>query len=224
MVSIIVPVLNEEENVEKLQQNFKRLQGEFEVVFCDGGSTDSTLEKIEPEYRIVVGKKGRGFQMNCGADAAKGEVFFFIHCDVELEEDVLNKITEDVRYGKKVGYLKLGFDSERFLMKICAFMSGVRASRRKIIYGDQGIIINKQLFYEIGGIPKIPLMEDLELSLQLKKRKILLEEIPSRIVTSARRFEKRGIVKTMWQMQKLQMRYLQGGNVNNMLEEYKDIR
>lgn len=224
MISIIVPVLNEEENVRKLQENLKTLEGDFEVIFCDGGSTDRTLERIAPGFTVVKNQKGRGYQMNAGAKAARGDVLFFVHCDVKLEKNVLTQIPESVRNGEAVGYLKICFDSDKCLMKVCAFMSGLRTSMRKIVYGDQGIVIQRELLEELGGIPELPLMEDLEFSLRLKKKKVPLERIKSSITTSARRFEKNGMLWTMWQMQKMQIRYLLGAKAENMLYEYKDVR
>lgn len=224
MISIIVPVLNEEENVKRLQENLKSLEGEFEVIFCDGGSTDQTLERIAPEFTVIKNQKGRGYQMNAGAKMARGDLLFFIHCDVQLEKNVLKKIPECVKMGQAVGYLQIRFDSDKLLMKICAVMSGLRVSMRKIVYGDQGIVIQRELFEKMGRIPELPLMEDLEFSLRLKKKKVPLQKIQSSITTSARRFEKNGLLWTMWQMQKMQIRYLLGAKAEDMLYEYKDIR
>lgn len=224
MVSIIIPVLNEEKNMIKLQKNLENLEGDFEVIFCDGGSTDQTLQLIESKYQVVTNKKGRGYQMNAAAAKAKGDLLVFIHCDVELESDLLMKIPDNVKAGRAVGYMKLQFDSEHFLMKICAFMSDLRASVRKIIYGDQGFVIKKELLESLGGIPQIPLMEDLEFSICLRKNKIPLEKIKSTITTSARRFEENGMLSTMWQMQKMQIKYLLGAKAQSMQYEYKDIR
>lgn len=224
MVSIIIPVLNEEKNIIKLQKNLEKLEGDFEVIFCDGGSTDRTIERIESKYQVVTNKKGRGYQMNAAAAKAKGDLLVFIHCDVELESDLLTKIPDNVKEGRAVGYMKLRFDSAHFLMKICAFMSGLRASIRKIVYGDQGFVIRKELLERVGGIPQIPLMEDLEFSIRLRKNRIPFEMIKSTITTSARRFEENGMLSTMWQMQKMQVKYLLGAKEQSMQYEYKDIR
>lgn len=224
MVSIIIPVLNEEKNIKTIQDNLQDLKGDFEVIFCDGGSTDTTVEQIREPFRIIKGRKGRGYQMNDGAKAAKGDILFFIHCDVKLEEDVLEKIPASVREGRVVGYLQLRFDSNKILMKICAFMSGLRASVRKIVYGDQGFVLHRDLFERVGKIPDLPLMEDLEFSLRLKKQRIPLVKMQSRILTSDRRFEKGGMFRTMWKMQQLQVKYLMGTKAETMVGEYQNIR
>lgn len=224
MISIIVPVFNEEDNIIRLQKNLEKLEGDFEVIFCDGGSTDCTVERINSKYHVVMSRKGRGYQMNAGAEKAQGELLFFLHCDAGLERDVLEKIPDCVKNGTAVGYMKLRFDSDSMLMKICAVMSDFRVSMRKIVYGDQGVVIRKELLEKLGGIPAIPLMEDLEFSIRLRKKRIPLKKIKSTITTSARRFEENGKLRTMWQMQKMQIKYLLGSNAESMQQEYKDIR
>ena len=103
MVSIIIPVLNEEKGIVGLQKNLKKLLGEYEVIFSDGGSTDRTLELISQELRVVRGEKGRGCQMNRAAKEAAGDILFFIHSDVRLKRDVLLNIPDQVRQGEAAG-------------------------------------------------------------------------------------------------------------------------
>ena len=224
MVSIIIPIYNEEKNIRKLQDNLSKLKGNFEVIFCDGGSSDNTVNLIEDCYIVLNSPKGRANQMNYGSKFAKGDILFFLHCDSIIEEDVIIKIQEEVNRGCKVGCLKLKFDNEIIWMQICAFMSNLRVKLRKIAFGDQGIFMKKELFEEIGGMPNLPIMEDLELSLRLKKQKYYFNQIDSEIVTSARRFLDKGIFKTMFKMQKLQLQYLCGRDINKINKEYMDIR
>lgn len=224
MVSIIIPVLNEEKYIRRIQRNLERLDGEYEVIFSDGGSTDRTREFIKPPFRLISGARGRGRQMNMAADAARGDILFFIHCDVLLKRDVLLRIPENVRTGKAAGYLKIIFDSRRILMRICGFMSGVRARLRKIAFSDQGLMIQKDLFEKMGKMPDIPLMEDYEFSVRLRKKKIPLVRIDSPILVSSRRFKKCGMLRTMWQMQKFQFQYRMGMSAKEIAKKYGDIR
>lgn len=224
MVSIIIPVLNEEKGIVGLQKNLKKLLGEYEVIFSDGGSTDRTLELISQEFRVVRGEKGRGCQMNRAAKEAAGDILFFIHSDVRLKRDVLLNIPDQVRQGEAAGCLKIVFDSPHILMRICGFMSNLRVKFRKIVFADQGIIIQKELFWKMGGMPELPLMEDYEFSLRMKRSKIPFIRLNSPILVSSRRFQKYGMLWTMWQMQKFQLKYILGVNVEKIAQKYEDIR
>lgn len=224
MVSIIIPVLNEEKGIVGLQKNLKKLSGEYEVIFSDGGSTDKTLEQISPEFRVVRGEKGRGCQMNRAAKEAAGDILFFIHSDVRLKREVLLSIPDQVRRGEAAGCLKIVFDSPHILMRICGFMSNLRVKFRRIVFADQGIIIQKDLFWKMGGMPELPLMEDYEFSLRMKRSKIPFIRLNSPILVSSRRFQKYGMLWTMWQMQKFQLKYILGGNVEKIAQKYEDIR
>lgn len=224
MISIIIPTYNEEKNIRKIQDNLYKLKGDFEVIFCDGGSSDRTLDLIADSFTVINCPKGRANQMNCGSKVSKGDVLFFLHCDSIIEADVILKIQEEINKGCKVGCLKLKFDNEIIWMKICGYMSNLRVKLRKIAFGDQGIFITKELFEEIGGMPDLPIMEDLEFSLMLKRNKYYFKQIDSSIITSARRFLDKGIFKTITQMQKLQLQYLCGRDINEINKEYRDIR
>ncbi len=224
MISIIIPVLNEEKYIRRMQRNLKILEGDYEVIFCDGGSTDRTRELIEPPFKLVKGKKGRGCQMNTAADEAKGDILFFLHCDVLLERDVLLKIPEAVRTGQAAGYLKIVFDSRHILMRICGFMSGMRVKLRKIAFSDQGLMIQKDLFEKMGKMPDMPLMEDYEFSVRLRRKRIPLVRIDSTILVSSRRFKKHGMLWTMWQMQKFQVQYMIGVSAGKIAKKYEHIR
>ena len=224
MVSIIIPVLNEEKGIVGLQKNLKKLLGEYEVIFSDGGSTDRTLELISQEFRVVRGEKGRGCQMHRAAKEAAGDILFFIHSDVRLKREVLLSIPDQVRRGEAAGCLKIVFDSPHILMRICGFMSNLRVKFRKIVFADQGIIIQKELFWKMGGMPELPLMEDYEFSLRMKRSKIPFIRLNSPILVSSRRFQKYGMLWTMWQMQKFQLKYILGVNVEKIAQKYEDIR
>ncbi|WP_297137057.1 TIGR04283 family arsenosugar biosynthesis glycosyltransferase [Terrisporobacter sp.] len=224
MVSIIIPTYNEEKNIKELQENLSRLKGNFEVIFCDGGSSDSTTKLIDEKYLLLNSPKGRANQMNHGSNYAKGEILFFLHCDSIIEEDVILKIQDTVDSNYNVGCLKIEFDNPIIWMKICAYMSNLRASKRKIAFGDQGIFIKKQLFDEIGGMPNLPIMEDFEFSLRLKRKKYYIKQIDSKIITSSRRYMNKGIFNTMYQMKKLQFQYLCGRDIDKINKEYRDIR
>lgn len=222
--SIIIPTLNEEKIISKTIKNLNSLQGDFEVVFSDGGSEDTTLSYINnKKYIIINSEKGRANQLNEGVKKSIGDILIFLHCDSILEEDVLVKIEEKIKQGYKTGCLKIKFDSKRLLMKCCGFFSNLRVKTRGIMFGDQGIFMTRNVYKEIGGVPVMPIMEDYQLSINIKKMYKICQ-VNSKIITSARRFEKQGIIKTMWKMQRYQSMFRKGIDINFINKEYKDIR
>ncbi len=224
-ISIIVPLYNEESTIVKLQKQLTPLKDKCEIIFVDGGSTDKTLELIDPGFKVVSSPKGRGNQMNYGAGESTGDVLLFLHCDSELPENPLEEITE-VMKKYRVGCFGIRFNSQSGLMRICGIMSNRRVKDRKIIFGDQGIFIDRKLFFDIGMFPDLPLMEDYELSIRLKKCGEKPGLTKERIITSDRRFPKGTIPKLqlMMKMQKLQRMYRHGVPIEKISAMYRDVR
>ena len=224
-VSIIIPTLNEEDNIKNLLNNLKNLKGDFEVIFSDGGSSDKTLDIIKDfgNYKIITSKKGRARQLNNGAKESNNDILFFLHADSIIEENALIKIEDFIKNGNKVGCLKIKFDSKKILMNIFAILSNLRVKYRNIAFGDQGIFIEKKLFEDIGMFEDIPLMEDYKLSIKLKNI-CRIKYIDSFIVSSSRRFEKNGIIKTALLMQKLQYMFRKGVSIDKIASIYNSMK
>ena len=108
-------------------------------------------------------------------------------------------------------------------MRICGFLSNVRAALRHIAFGDQGIFIEKKLFFDIGMFDDMPLMEDYKLSIKLKDV-CPINAADSYIISSARRFEKNGIIKTMIYMQKLQYMFRNGEDIEKIADIYNNMK
>lgn len=224
-VSIVIPTLNEEDNIKNLLNNLKNLKGDFEVIFSDGGSSDKTLDIIKDfgNYKIITSKKGRARQLNNGAKESNNDILFFLHADSIIEENALIKIEDFIKNGNKVGCLKIKFDSKKILMNIFAILSNLRVKYRNIAFGDQGIFIEKKLFEDIGMFEDIPLMEDYKLSIKLKNI-CRIKYIDSFIVSSSRRFEKNGIIKTALLMQKLQYMFRKGVSIDKIANIYNSMK
>ena len=224
-VSIVIPTLNEEDNIKNLLNNLKNLKGDFEVIFSDGGSSDKTLDIIKDfgNYKIITSKKGRARQLNNGAKESNNDILFFLHADSIIEENALIKIEDFIKNGNKVGCLKIKFDSKKILMNIFAILSNLRVKYRNIAFGDQGIFIEKKLFEDIGMFEDIPLMEDYKLSIKLKNI-CRIKYIDSFIVSSSRRFEKNGIIKTALLMQKLQYMFRKGVSIDKIASIYNSMK
>ena len=224
-ISIIIPTLNEEENIRKLLDNFKKLKGDFEVIFSDGGSLDKTLDIIKDfgNYKIINSDRGRAKQLNNGAKESNNDILFFLHADSIIEENALIKIEDFIKNGNKAGCLKIKFDSKKILMNIFAVLSNLRVKYRNIAFGDQGIFIEKKFFEDIGMFEDIPLMEDYKLSIKLKSI-CRIKYIDSYIISSSRRFEKNGIIKTALLMQKLQYMFRKGISIDKIANIYNSMK
>lgn len=220
-ISIIIPILNEAGTVGEIMDNLEKLRGDFEIIFVDGGSDDGTDTMVEKRYSMVRSpRKGRSFQMNYGALLAQGSILLFLHADCRLSEDALDKIRCEISKGSKVGCFRIRFDSPNPLMKVCSFLSNLRVRKRNIAFGDQGIFISKNYFNKLGGYREIPIMEDYQLSMDIKSDGEDIVQVDSIIETSERRFLKDGRLKTMYRMQRLQHMYRNGKSINRIAGLY----
>lgn len=224
-ISVIVPVYNEEKSILSMQHQLKPYLGFGEILFVDGGSSDGTLALISPDFQVLHAPKGRANQMNYGAEHSSGDILFFLHCDSVLPEGWDKEIRRVMRR-YPAGCFGIAFTSKHPLMWICQNMSNLRAKYRKIVFGDQGIFMDRSLFFELGGYPDLPLMEDYQLSLTMREKKVPVGMTARRIYTSDRRFPK-GIIpklRVMWQMNRLRKQYREGVSMEEIARQYKDIR
>lgn len=224
-ISIIVPVYNEAGTIEKMCAQLEKLQGKCEILLVDGGSTDGTLEKIPPHFTVLHSPKGRARQMNLGARKSTGDVLFFLHCDSELPSHPLARIRKVMR-DYRAGCFGIAFHSAHFFMFTCRVISNHRVKDRKVMFGDQGIFVDRQLFFEAGGFPEIPIMEDYQFSLTLKEMQVKLGMADRRIYTSDRRFPEGTIPKLrlMWKMNRLRKMYRNGVPAERIARMYRDVR
>ena len=220
-VSIIIPVYNESAKISSCLNELERLSGDFEVLFSDGGSSDDTLAKIPPCYRVIPCGKGRAVQMNTAAREASGDILWFVHCDSKLPENALAQIAA---CPGQFGCFRIGFDYDGPFMGCNTFMSNRRAIMDRIAFGDQGIWIRRDLFLSQGGFPELPIMEDYEFSRRMKRQKIRLHVLPGRIITSGRRYQTNHPLKTMASMLWLRHLYRRGTDIQEIARRYRDIR
>lgn len=224
-VSIIVPVYNESATIERMQEQLRPLLGKCEILFVDGGSTDNTLEKIDPVFTVIRSGKGRARQMNEGARQSTGDVLFFLHCDSELPDHALARLKKVMR-DHRAGCFGIAFHSRNFFMFTCRVISNHRVKDRKVMFGDQGIFLDRDLFFEAGMFPEIPVMEDYQFSLTLKEMGVKLGIANRRIYTSDRRFPEGTVpkLKLMWKMNRLRKMYRDGVDIDRIADLYRDVR
>ena len=228
-ISIIVPVLNEASTIDTLQDQLDRIDlaaERCEVIFVDGGSTDGTRERVRPRYRMIAQKgRGRGGALNTGAAEATGEVLFFLHCDSALPENALSEV-RDVLRTHRVGSFGIRFDRVTPVLFLCQAMSNLRIRFRRLSYGDQGLFIERDLFFDAGMFPDVPLMEDYQFARNLKARGERLGMAKHRIRTSARRFPEGELnrARTWLTMASLRAKYLRGVPAEELSRAYGNVR
>ena len=220
-ISVVVPVLNEEINLSRIASRLRsvREQG-HEVIIVDGDSSDNTLTiAYEISDTVIISKKGRSLQMNSGASVASGDVVLFLHADTFLPENAA-QIVADAFVGENFwGRFDVRLSNQKYVYRLIEQMMNIRSSLTSIVTGDQAIFVEKSLFDRIGGFPEIALMEDIEISSQLKKisKPVRLKH---KVVTSSRRWEANGVVATVLLMWKLRLYYFLGVSPEKLSQMY----
>jgi rSAM/selenodomain-associated transferase 2 len=210
MLSIIIPALDEAANLERLLPDLIARCPGAEIIVVDGGSADRTAEVVRrcPGARYQTSARGRARQMNAGARAARGDVVLFLHADTVLPPGAPAAVARALAdQGVAGGRFDVRFANPRWPFRvIAAFMNG-RSRVTRIATGDQAIFLRRSAFEALGGYPDIPLMEDIELSRRLK-RLGRMACLRLRVTTSARKWERDGILRTVFLMWTL--RFLHG--------------
>lgn len=219
-ISIIIPCYKEGDTLSNMEEQLRPYKKQAEILFADGGENH-----FSGEYKVVPCPKGRSKQMNTAAKVASGDILFFLHCDSILPKGFLEEIREALRK-TPVACFGIRFKPSSPLMTICSFISNHRVYDRKVMFGDQGIFLGRELFFQMGGFPDIPLMEDYQFSLNLKSRGIPMGLCKKRLITSERRFSGSFFHKLsiMWKMNRLRARYRKGEDIDALAKEYRDIR
>jgi rSAM/selenodomain-associated transferase 2 len=223
-ISVVLPVLNEEQSIRGTLQSLIRLTP-YEIIVVDGGSRDRTLE-ICKEFAVDVmhAERGRARQMNVGARRASGEVLLFLHADTRLPQSALNDIAaalSDSRY--LGGRFDVELEGAHWMLKIVGTLINYRSRATKIATGDQALFVRREVFDRMGGFPDIPLMEDIAFCRALK-RIGGVACLRSRVITSARRWERDGVWRTIFKMWSLKVCYLAGVSPMRLKRFYADTR
>lgn len=219
MVSIIIPTYNEEKIITALQENLAKLKGEYEIIFADSGD-DKTFELIKTNYKIkkIKSEKGRAKQMNAGAKLAVGDYLWFLHADSEVNPESILAIENS---NAEVGCFKLRFVEKDFRLKVISILTNIRGRICNLAFGDRGVFIKRELFFEMQCFTEIPLMEDYDFSIRLNKKNKKIKVLNLFITTSGRRFKKNGVIKTILLMQKLQHDFVHGKSIDKIAERYE---
>ncbi len=221
-ISVIIPTLNEAQILHGLFDSLRDLpEAECEIIFVDGGSKDDSVYLIETAgFKILKTEHGRAHQMNLGAQNASGDTLLFLHADTYLPPSALNLVSRalsDSRYCW--GRFDVRISSSRLVLSLVAFLMNWRSRLTGIATGDQAIFVKRSTFHAIGGFPHQPLMEDIELSKRLRQisRPACLT---LKVGTSGRRWETKGVWRTVLLMWRLRLAYWRGAPAQELARIY----
>ncbi|MFB2838769.1 TIGR04283 family arsenosugar biosynthesis glycosyltransferase [Floridanema evergladense] len=195
-ISIIIPVLNEGRNISKTVLAAQNAV-DVEVILVDGGSKDETVEIAKSlGVKVLISPRGRAIQMNAGAAIATGNILLFLHGDTILPANFELMIWEAIQKPEIVGgAFELAIDAKVKGIRLVEMMVNLRSHFLSLPYGDQAIFVKAEIFNKNGGFPILPIMEDFVFIQQLRNtRKLAIINTP--VITSGRRWQQLGIVKT----------------------------
>ncbi|MBI2311736.1 MAG: TIGR04283 family arsenosugar biosynthesis glycosyltransferase [Betaproteobacteria bacterium] len=201
MISVVIPAYNEERALPGTLAGVHGQPGDYEVIVVDGGSTDRTREIAlgAPPTRLVAAPKGRASQMNAGARMARGEWLLFLHADTLLPKNALTRLGRLAADGCLAAGFRHRFSGDDWRLRFISRVDNLRAAHTRVIYGDQGLFIQRRLFWELDGFPPVPMLEDVMFCEKLLKvaRPALL---PDYVVTDSRKFLKMGVWKSLFRV------------------------
>jgi rSAM/selenodomain-associated transferase 2 len=225
-LAVVMPVLDEAAGIEATLAALAPLRARgVEVVVVDGGSRDDTVRRASAlADRVIAASRGRARQMNAGAAATTAPRLVFLHADTRLPEDADRLLHGAFDTGAAWGRFDVRIDGRHPVLRVVALLMNLRSRLTGIATGDQAIFVRRDVFDRLGGFPDQPLMEDVELCRRLKAlgggvgRPAFLRE---RALTSGRRWEQRGVWRTIVLMWRLRWRYWRGESPQALAEAYR---
>ena len=222
-ISIIIPVLNEQDLIrplfDRIQKAARSLDG-IELLFVDGGSTDTTVNRIKDcGVRLVHSEKGRARQMNLGAREASGDIYYFLHADTLPPEGFDQAIRAAVSRGLDAGCFRMKFDSPSWFLVFFSWFT--RFNHWLCRGGDQSLFIHRERFKELHGFNEDYLVyEDLEFINRLY-RQGNFTVLPQYVLTSSRKYEKVGKFRLQYHFGVIHLKNYLGATPKALYDYYK---
>lgn len=239
-ISIIVPIYNESSHIVALVEHLRGLEGVreglHEVILVDASDQPQSRSIVTESVQTIPSspgsskitlitsrESGRAVQMNLGAQSASGDILVFLHCDTRLPDDAMRLICQVIENGYQWGWFDIVLESKGLIYRLIERMVNLRSRVRRIGTGDQAIFIATALFNKCEGYPEIALMEDIAICKKLNQhcRPGLIKKA---VVTSARRWQNRGVLETILLMWKLRLLFWLGVDSTRLARMYHDER
>jgi rSAM/selenodomain-associated transferase 2 len=226
LFSIIIPVYREEALVNSCLEQLGELDrvSEIEVILSDGdeGSTLKTIDAagISFPMKTIIAPMGRGVQQNRGAEASQGGILVFLHVDTRMPRNALHLIERALQMFR-AGCFSLGINTAHGFLNLGQFLANTRARMTKIPYGDQVYFFRRETFFSLGGFQELPVMEDVALMIELKKKRIPIAILQDYVLTSARRWDKEGAIRGTFRNWALYIFYRLGVSPATLAKRYR---
>jgi len=221
-ISVIIPVLGEQLRINGVIDHLSQVAPDCEIIVVDGDPAGTTLTVIA-DTRVIrlAAPRGRGSQLSAGAGRAAGPILLMLHADTRLSGNALSSIRSAVACDAEWGAFRLGIADQGLAFRIIERAVDLRCKAFSLPYGDQAIFATSKALDAAGGIPAIPLMEDVELALRLKRAGQPFRLLDERISTSARRWRKDGILRRTVCNWWLLLRHLAGADCGDLERKYR---
>ena len=221
-ISIIIPTINEANNLPLLLSDLSIIQKIGEIIIVDCGSEDKTID-VANIYGAKIYKskeRNRGLQLDIGAKNSKGEWLIFLHADTRLTHDWFRKINSVLKGNKNyIYYFKFKINHKKIIYRVLEILVNFRSQFFKQPYGDQGLIIHKTAYFKNNGFRKIPLMEDVDFLRRLNNINNL-KQLDLPIFISSRKWERTNIFFQAFKNWNYRRRWLKGESIKSIYSEY----
>ncbi len=222
-ISVIVPVLDEALIIERTLECLLELEGNFEVIVVDNGSTDDSYELASRWVQTIRSAPGRGPALNAGALRARSDRLLFLHADTTLPRDAFRSVEEALADPDVVGgCFSISFDGSGWQSRLVEALYRLFALRG-FFYGDSAIFVRRSTFEAMGGFEPMPIMEDFDFCLRLR-RMGRTARLAQRVVSSERRWRGQGFAKTVLVYLAIQGLYLLGIRHPRLFALYQAVR
>ena len=221
-ISIIIPTINEANNLPLLLSDLSSIQQEGEIIIVDCGSEDKTIDiaNIYGAKVFLSKERNRGLQLNLGAKNSKGDWLIFLHADTRLTYDWFRKTNSFFNGNKNsIYYFKFKINHKKITYRFLEILVNFRSKFFKQPYGDQGLIIHRTIYFKNNGFRNIPLMEDVDFLMRLNKKKDL-KQLNLPIFISSRKWEKTNIFFQAIKNWRFRRRWLKGESTKSIYSDY----